>query len=859
MVEGLMLRGLRTLPREHGRWLPVAAAGALLCALAAASSLAVASPARVRVGSAPAIASAAREIGGVAAATPMHVTVVLKVRDAVALNTYAREVSTPGSGLYHVFLSPAQFAHRFGATSSQVQAVRASMLSHGLVPGQVPANRLSIPVSGTAAEIERAFTLSFERRALSGGKVAVLANAAPAFDSGIAGDVQGVLGLSSVSSPQPLLIRSDIRPGLYPRASTRVGPRVAPGAANPCPAAQAVAASQSAHTADQIASAYHFTDLYARGAEGQGQTIAIYELEPYDPNDIAAYESCYGISPSVSNVTVDGGAGTGQGAGEAALDIENAMGLAPKAHYLVYEGPNSNQGSPGSGPYDTLSAIVSQDRAHVISISWGECEQLQGTANITAENSLYEEAAAQGQSVLSATGDQGSEDCNATNNIPDPQQAVDDPGSQPFVTGVGGTTMNAGGPPPSETVWNHSGNATGLFAAQGGAGGGGVSHAWSMPGYQRDAAKTLQMIGTGSAGSPCANNSGWCREVPDVSANADPATGYTVYWNGSGQDPASPQGWQSIGGTSAAAPVWAALIADADSSTACNGSAIGFANPALYAAAGAAYGSYFNDITVGNNDYTGTNSGLYPAAAGYDMASGLGSPNAGNLAAALCADSLQVANPGTQYSTIGLGVRLQVTTTALPGARLTFYSSHLPPGLSVSKSTGRITGKPKRVGSWLVGVAALDQNLSLRAAFFTWKVGTAPRVSQTSLAGVGSGRPQLGFTVTAGRNAPALRAVSLALSSGLSFGPPRGHLTLIGVGGRRIRFATRLVHGRLQVMLTRPSSQIRITIRYAAVRATSGLATDARGGRRLTVTLSLQTLDAAGHGVAERARIRPSG
>jgi subtilase family serine protease len=857
MVEGLMIRALRRLGRERGRRLASVAAAVLLCAAGAASAFAAVSPARVRVGSAPPVASSARDIGGVAAATPMHVTVVLKARGAGALSTYAREVSTPGSSLYHVFLSPTQFADRFGATYSQIQAIRASMVSHGLEPGQVPANRLSIPVSGTAAQIERAFSLSFRRRALARGEVAVVANAAPAFDSGVAGEVQGVLGLSSVSSPRPQLIRSNVWPALGRRAATRVAARVSPGAATPCPAAQAAAASQSAYTADQIASAYHFTDLYAAGAEGQGQTIAIYELEPYDPADIGAYESCYGIAPSLANVVVDGGAGTGEGNGEAALDIENAMGLAPKAHYLVYEGPNSNQDSPGSGPYDTLSAIVSQDKARVISISWGECEQLQGSANISAENSLYEEAAAQGQSVLSATGDEGSEDCNATNDVPDPEQAVDDPGSQPFVTGVGGTTMNAIGPPPSETVWNHGGNATGLFAAQGGAGGGGVSHAWSMPGYQLDASGTLHVIGTASAGSPCANNSGWCREVPDVSANADPATGYMVYWNGSGQDPTSPQGWQSIGGTSAAAPVWAALIADADSSAACQGSAIGFANPALYAVAGAAYGNYFNDIAVGNNDYTGTNGGLYPAGAGYDMASGLGSPSAGNLAAALCANSLRVADPGTQYSTVGNRVRLQVSTTALPGARITFYASHLPPGVSISKSTGRITGKPKRIGSWLVGVAALDQDLSLRAAFFTWKIGGAPTVSQTSLSGVGGGRPQLALTVSAGRNAPALKTLSLGLANGLRLGRPRGHLTVTGAGGRRVRFTARLVHGRLQITLARASSRIRLTIRYSAVSTTSRLAADVSGGGRPPVTISVQTLDAVGHGLGERARIRP--
>jgi subtilase family serine protease len=857
MVGGLMRWGFRRRGRERG--LLTALTALVLVGGGTASALAAASPTRVRVGRAPVVASTARDIGGVAAATKLHVTVVLKLRDAAALAAYARAVSTPGSSLYHVFLTPAQFAERFGATGAQVQAIEASLRSQGLKLGAIPANRLSIPVSGTAGEIERAFSLSFRRRALPKGKVAVVADAAPAFDAGVAGDVQGVLGLSSVSSPQPQLLRPAARPAINARVTPRAAPRAAPGAASPCQTAQAAAASQGAYTADQIAAAYRFTSLYASGAEGQGQTIAVYELEPYAPSDISAFESCYGIAPSLNNVSVDGGAGTGEGEGEAALDIEQAMSLAPKASYLVYEGPNSDQDSPGSGPFDTLTAIVSQDRARVVSISWGECEQLQGSDNISAESDLFEEAAAQGQSVVSATGDEGAEDCNGTNNIPDPEQAVDDPGSQPFVTGVGGTTMSGLGPPPSESVWNHGGSAAGLFAEQGGAGGGGVSHAWSMPGYQSDAAKTLHVIGTGSAGSTCGNNGGWCREVPDVSADADPATGYIIYWNGQDQDPTSPAGWQAIGGTSAAAPVWAALLADADSSTACHGSAIGFANPALYAAAGAGYANDFNDITSGNNDYTGTNGGLYPAAVGYDMASGLGSPSAGNLAAALCADALQVANPGTQFSTVGQGVRVQVATTALPGAKLTFYSSHLPPGLSISKSTGRITGKPKKLGTWVVGVAALDQNLSLRAAFFTWKVGGAPKVSQTSLSGVGRGRPTLALTVTAGRNAPKLKAISLSLSGGLSFGAPGGRLTVTGAGRRRLRFTARMVHRRLQVTLASASSRIRVTIRFAAVRATSRLAAEVRSRHRATVTVGVQTLDAANHGIGERARIRPSG
>ncbi len=138
---------------------------------------------------------------------------------------------------------------------------------------------------------------------------------------------------------------------------------------------------------------------------------------------------------------VDGGAGKGIGQGEAALDIEQLIGLAPKAKLIVYQGPNNNSDNPGTGPYDTLAAMIGQDKVQVISNSWGECETLEGTADAHAENTLLEEAATQGQTFVSAAGDSGSEDCwspppgGNTNNA----LTVDDPASQPFAIAVGGT------------------------------------------------------------------------------------------------------------------------------------------------------------------------------------------------------------------------------------------------------------------------------------------------------------------------------------------------------------------------------------------------------------------------------------
>jgi subtilase family serine protease len=836
------------------RWaLSLLCAGVLAAAGCLASAVAAGPAQPVRVGQLPPLGPAARDVGGLASATRMHVSVVLKPRDPAALAAYAREVSQPGSAVYHAFLTPEQFAARFGAAQAEVRAVKSSLRAHGLSPGSVTANRLAIPVAGTAGQIEHAFSLSFRRKALPRGRRAVVASAAPALDPGIAHDVQAVVGLSSLAPPKPLLVRSALRtkapsPRLAKRAS---GPHAA------CPTAASAAAAQGAYTADQIASTYRFSDMYAAGAAGQGQTVAIYELEPYDPFDIQQYQLCYGTNAKVTPVLVDGGTGSsGPGSGESALDIENALGLAPAAQFLVYEGPNAGNTAPGSGPYDTFATMIAQDRAHVISVSWGECEQLQGTSDLNAEATLFEEAATQGQSIVSATGDDGSEDCNLTNNLPDDELAVDDPGSQPFVTAVGGTALLSAGSPPSETVWNHS---VAPLGAQGGAGGGGVSHAWQMPGYQRSAPAPLGVVSSNSSGASCGNGSGYCREVPDVAADADPAHGYLVYSNGQGSDPTSPSGWQAVGGTSGAAPLWAALLADADSTAACRGSAIGFANPALYAAAAADYGGYLNDVTAGNNDLTQTHGGLYPAGAAYDMASGLGTPKAGALAAALCADSLRVNDPGTQITTLGHAVRLQITTTALPQARLSYFASHLPSGLSISTATGRITGRARRIGTWSSGVAALNQNLALRAAFFTWRVVGAPKVSQTVLTGVGAGRPTLRLNVSAGRAAPQLKTISLRFRSGLRFALARRAVTVRGSSARGLRFSLRVVGGALQLTLTKPAAKIRITIRYGAIRATRRLAADVRGHRRPALTVSVQTVDAGHHGVAEQARIVPRG
>jgi subtilase family serine protease len=603
-----MLSTVRSSSRR-ARHLPAVLAGAIVVSsalVAAGGPLAAPAGAALpqRVGL-PALAPAgALALGALAPSTAMQVDVVLQPRDPSALAAYATAVSTPGSTLYRRYLPAGSFPRVFGPLPTTIAAVESWLRGRGLRPAPVDANRLYIEVNATAAQLEKAFSIGLERYEL-GGRVAYANTAAPLFGAAVAKAISGVVGLESLVVPQHMSIltmRSKVRP--------HVTPHVVTGGPQPCSAASLAGDFYSSYTSDQLAAAYKFSSLYGASDFGAGQTVALFELEPNLKTDISAFQSCYGTSAKVSYIKVDKGAGTGAGQGEAALDIEDVIGFAPKAAVDVYEAPNTN-----TGLYEDYSDIVKQDKAKVISTSWGECEAESSATVLKEENTLFEQAATQGQSVFAAAGDSGSEDCGKD------ALGVDDPASQPYVTGVGGTKLTAIGPPPTQVVWNEG--------ALGGAGGGGISEKWAMPTYQSGAPKSLNVINSDSSGTPCKAASGsYCREVPDVSADADPFTGFVIYYDGA---------WMGIGGTSDAAPLWAAFTALTNASSGCGGKAIGFANPVLYKVAGSSsYATSFSDITSGNNDETGTNGGKFPAGKGYDMASGLGTPIASGLAPALC-------------------------------------------------------------------------------------------------------------------------------------------------------------------------------------------------------------------------------
>ncbi len=371
-------------------------------------------------------------------------------------------------------------------------------------------------------------------------------------------------------------------------------------------------------------------------------------------------------------IAVDGGLPAGPGTGEASLDVEDVSALAPGATIDVYEGPFTGTNPTDYDSLDEYAAIVAADRDRVVSSSWGLCEQgvQAGQPGLQqAENLLFEQAAAQGQTVFSAASDSGSDDCNVSGK-PAPVKGEDpvsvgDPASQPYVVAVGGSAIDDARQPPIEQVWNDG---------PAGAGGGGISQSWTMPAWQRAAtvpglarpggvdyrvANAVQRAAGYPPGfcrttSAVASGPVACRLVPDVSAEADIYTGSVSVYSriyGHGGDPAA--GWTTIGGTSSSAPLWAAMLALVNASPACQASTqtrdgVGFAAPQLYAVASdpARYRASFHDIQTGNNDVDGLAGGrLFAARRGYDLASGLGSPQltgpagTAGLAQALCASA----------------------------------------------------------------------------------------------------------------------------------------------------------------------------------------------------------------------------
>ncbi|HLK45852.1 MAG TPA: protease pro-enzyme activation domain-containing protein, partial [Acidimicrobiales bacterium] len=344
----------------------------------------------------------------------------------------------------------------------------------------VSPNHLLVSFRGSAAQVDRAFHTSLSSFRLPDGTIGRATTTPVELPSSIASDVRVVAGLDSLVTFHSLGLH---RSGLGHRAARATAAPSVAGGPTACGAASADAAVNGGLTDSQIASAYGAFGLYRQGDTGAGESVAIFELEPFARSDISTFDTCYfgahaaaAMAGRLHVTAVDGGEPSGFGSGEALLDVEDVSALAPGARIDVYEAPNSTYGS-----IDDYNQIVSADADQVVSTSWGLCEtalQQGAPGQLQEENAIFQEAAAQGQTVVAAAGDDGSDDCNSFYSLSPvkPVLSVDDPGSQPYVVSAGGSTIDDATQPPVEQVWNDG--------IKGGAGGGGISNTWVMPSWQ---------------------------------------------------------------------------------------------------------------------------------------------------------------------------------------------------------------------------------------------------------------------------------------------------------------------------------------------------------------------------------------
>jgi kumamolisin len=475
-------------------------------------------------------------------------------------------------------LTHARFNADHGADPEAVALVKRFAKEFGLKveSGMPKPGRRTVKLTGTVANMQRAFGVLLSHCTIEGETYRVR-DGSIYLPAELQGYVVAVLGL-------------DNRPQANPhfRVLGEAGAASAE-AAKLQGFARPHAAGQSSFTPVQVGQLYQFP----QGITAVDQTIGIIELGGgFRQTDIAAYFKSLGQNPpTVIAVPVGNGKnnpGNPNGPdGEVMLDIEVAGAVAPGARIVVYFAPNTDQGF-----VDAIAQAVhdTKYKPGVISISWGSPEIAWTTQAMTALDAACQSAAALGITITVAAGDNGSSD-----GVNDRKNHVDFPASSPHVLGCGGTNLvGSGANITKEDVWNDQPQG-------GGATGGGVSNVFPLPTWQAASNVPPPDVPTGGRG------------VPDVAGDAAPATGYDILVDGK---------TMVIGGTSAVAPLWAGLIAVANQQ---NGAQAGFINPALYAARNS---GAFRDTVVGDN-------GAYKAGPGWDPCTGLGTPIAPRVIAAI--------------------------------------------------------------------------------------------------------------------------------------------------------------------------------------------------------------------------------
>ena len=639
---------------KNGRLL--LASGALLAtALVPAMSVSAAEP---RVVVATPLVS---HLSARAATGELSINVVLRPSHEAQLAAVAADVNNPSSPLYRHFLARGAFARRFAPSPAALATLRDYFAGYHLRLGRIHDAGLVVSVHGQVADLSRALATHFVERRVGATWQTVVTSTA-SLPASLGRVVAAVTGISGERTHTSLVAHS------VPTVSTG------------CSAAQPTIQGGNAWSPQAEAAGYGLTTQWAAGNTGAGQTIALYELAAYRSSDITSYATCFGLTPSISTVTVDGGAGAFDSStgSEPTLDLQELIAMSPGAHITVYLGPNNDV-----GPTDVYAQMAADDSASIISTSWGICES---QLDQSAEAPIFEQMVTQGQSLIAASGDSGSADCyDPSNAVATSVLAVDDPASQPTVTGVGALSVTSFSP-LNASVWN-DGVGTSVGS------GGGFSQTFATPSWQFSAltasgAISLSPTTCGPTGDQT------CRAVPDLSVVGDPSRGFLFRYQGS---------WGGIGGTSIGSPLVASIIAVASQNCGVTGG-FGNLNPQLYAMT--TNGGGLIDITQGDNDTLGL--GAYDATVGYDPASGLGTIDPATFYNALCPLGASAANSSvsapSSLTVHGAPGTLNITARNFVNALMTSVT----PSVVVTPATGLTVGNvvPTGPGRSTVALAA---------------------------------------------------------------------------------------------------------------------------------------------------------
>jgi len=517
-------------------------------------------------------------LGDVPEEQDISFAITLPLRNEPELDALLVDLYDPTSSSYNQFLTADEFKSNFGPTDEQVAALTSTLTSQSLNVVQVSSNNLLIRATGKAKHVNKAFNVKlglFEEESVY---------FAPHDGEESIEVPQGALAVVGLSNR--VKFKHQSKQVLTTDKKKKKKKKSKKHLHLPTPVLEPPA---------NIANAYQFPE----GVHGNGQVAALVELDEYLTSDITTYLKYFNISSSaeIVNVYPVGQIKLPAYNAEVALDIELILTVAPNLEkLLVYMAPNSL--------IDLLAMIhqiATDNLAKTISTSWGVPEAYLYQSYVVSEGTAYKQMASQGQSMFAAAGDRGAFAMGGK------ILAVQNPASQPYVTGVGGTELScsADGTYISETTWWIPALAEG--------GGGGISSLWTIPSYQ-----------VSSPGSATSLASTTYRNVPDVSLDSDPYTGYPIVFKGK---------LGLYGGTSCAAPIWAGFMALVNEKRVSEGKKfIGFANPTFYSLGSSAnYETLFHDIRDGSTN------GHFPAVTGYDLATGWGSMQATNLYNALVA------------------------------------------------------------------------------------------------------------------------------------------------------------------------------------------------------------------------------